>query len=281
MNPHFRLSVAALKSQPAMAARVLENFTPDAVSRLLAATSPETTGQVIAHITPGFAANLLTAMDTETAGRVFDYLHPDHQTLLLRQLPDEQRERLLLGIDPDVAASIRRRLPYPDGTAGALMEAPLASVAEDLTVREALRHLKRIRHGVKFYLYATEHGGVLTGVLSLHQLLNALPTTRVSEIMDPHVVTLSPTMSLRSVLDSPYWQEFHALPVTDANKLLLGVIRQKHTRRFAEQLAQSDLVANGLDTALAVGELFSTTAIELLSALISAGKPLTERDPHG
>jgi magnesium transporter len=281
VNLYLRLSAAVLKTQPATAARVFENFPPDLVARFLATTSPANTGQIVGHFTPVFAANLLAALEPAAAGRVFDHLPPDYQILLLRQLEHGERDRLLQEMEPERAASIRRLLPYPDGTAGALMEAPLASVPDNLSVRNALKRVKRIRYGMKFYLYATDDRGVLTGVLTLHQLLNAPSSSRVGEIMQRQVVTLTPMMSLRSVFDSPYWQEYHALPVIDDRRILLGVIRQKSVRRFEEQTAQADAVGMGLDTALAVGEMFSVTAAQLLSALIDAGGRNTGEDSRG
>lgn len=271
MNPYSRLSAAVLKNQPATAARVLENFPAETVARFLASTSDATSAQVLRHFTPGFAAGCLAALDPPPAGRILDLLTADHQIMLLRLLGPEQRDALLNTMQPDQAASIKRLLPYPDGTAGALMEAPLASVPEDLPVRHALRRIKRVRRGMKFYLYAIDATGRLTGVVSLHELLNALPTSTISEVMQRHVASLSPELSIDAVLDSPYWQDYHALPVTDEHNILLGVIRQKSLRRFQEQSVQTDAIGSSLGTAIAIGELFSVTAAQLLSELIAAG----------
>ena len=274
MNPYSRLSAVVLKNQPATAARVLENFPPEDVARFLAAASPATAAGVVRHFTPGFAAACLVALQPATACRVLEPLPQDLQVMLLRQLGREEREPLLREMPADHAASLQRLLPYPDGTAGALMEAPLARVPEELPVRDALKRIKRNRRGMKFYLYATNAVGQLTGVLTLHELINAPPNGTISQVMHRHVVSLSPGVSIRAVLDSPYWQEYHALPVTDGDRVLLGVIRQKSLRRFEEQAVQTGVFSGGLGTVIAAGELFSGTALQLLSALIAAGTSL-------
>ncbi|HUT41387.1 MAG TPA: CBS domain-containing protein [Gammaproteobacteria bacterium] len=280
MNPYSRLSSAILKSQPATAARVLENYPAETVARYLAAASLETAGLVVGHFTPGYAASCLAALEPAPAGRILGGLLPESQITLLRQLDHDKRESLLGEMQPDIAASIQRLLPWPDGTAGALMEAPLASVPEDLSVRHALKRIKRIRRGMKFYLYATNSRGQLAGVVTLHELLNSLPSSTIGQVMDRRVASLPPTLSIQAVLDSPYWQEYHAMPVTDGNNILLGVIRQKSLRRLEEQLRQTGAISSGLGTVMAVGELFSVTAVQLLSALISTGRSLAERDPR-
>lgn len=278
MNAHARLGAAFLRDHPAAAARVLEDFPSESVALLLADANPVTAEHIIKHFTPGFAASCLVDLDTAAAGKLFARFLPDFQIMLLRQLERDKRESLLNTLQPDLAASIRRLLPYPDGTAGALMEAPLSSVPEELSVRNALKRIKRIRNGMKFYTYVINAKGQLTGVLTLHELINAPQSSSVSQVMHHHVTSLSSTQSMRTVFNSPYWQEFHALPVTDENNVLLGVIRQKSVRRFQEQSLQGGAVSGGLGTFMAVSEIFSITAAQLLGALIATGTSLTRRD---
>ena len=278
MNPHSRLGAAFLRNQPAAAARVLEDFPADSVAQFLATVSPLVAKPVVEHFTPGFAASCLVCFEPRAAGELFSQLLPDFQVMLLRQLERDKREALLGTLQADLASSLRQLLPYPEDTAGALMEAPLASVPEDLSVREALRRIKRIRRGMKFYVYAINAQGQPTGVVTLHELINAHPAATISQVMNRHVVSLASSQPVRAILDSPYWQEYHALPVTDENNVLLGVIRQKNMRRFQEQAVQPGAVSGGLGTFLAVGELFSVTAGHLLADLISTGTSLTQRD---
>jgi magnesium transporter len=280
VNPHSRLSAAFLRDHSAAAARVLEDFPAGSVAEFLATASPVTAGQVVEHFTPGFAASCLISIEQPVVGQIFTQLLPDLQITLLRLLDRDKRELLLSVLQPELAASIRHLLPYPEGTAGALMEAPLASVPEELSVREALKRIKRIRRGMKFYIYATNEQGQLTGVLTLHELINARPSTNISQVMHRHVLNLSPAQSIRSVIASPYWKEYHALPVTDENNVLLGTIRQKGLRRFQEQSVHVGAISGGLGAFIAVGELFSIAAGELLAALISTGTSLTQRVPR-
>jgi hypothetical protein len=62
--------------------------------------------------------------------------------------------------------------------------------------------------------------------------------------------------------------------------VLLGVIRQKSMRRFQERSAQVDALSGGIETFVAVVELFAVTAGNLLAILISTGSTLLRRDYH-
>ena len=281
MNPYSRLSTAFLREHPVASAHVLEDFPAEHAAKFLAAASPVTTEHIFEHFTPDFAVSCLLSMEPPAAGQIFSQLLSDLQIMLLRQLDRDKREPLLNTLQPDLAASLRRLLPYHDGTAGALMEAPLASVPEDLSIRDTLKRIKRIRRGMKFYVYVTNANGQLTGVLTLHELINARPTSITSQVMHKHVVSLSPAQSLQTVFTSPYWQEYYALPVTDENNVLLGVIRQKGMLRFQELSLHASAASSGLGTFIAVGELFAVTAGHLLATLIATGASLTKRDPRG
>jgi Mg/Co/Ni transporter MgtE len=280
MNPHTRLGAAFLLGHPAAAARVLENFPAESVAKFLVAADPAAAEHTIEYFTPGFSASFLAALEPALAGRIFARLLPDFQVMLLRQLDPDKRDALLNELQTELAAAMRRLLPYPDGTSGAIMEAPLASVPEDLSVRHALKRIKRIRRGMKFYVYVANAKGQLVGVLTLHELLNAHPSSSVGAVMQRHVVSLSPAEPVQAVFNSPYWQEFHALPVTDGDNVLLGVIRQKSLRRFQERTEQAGALSGGLQTFVSVGELFSVAAVTLLAMLISTGSRFLRKDTH-
>ena len=281
MNPHNRLGTAFLRGHPAAAAQVLEDFPAESVAKFLVEADPDTAEHTIEYFTPVFSASLLAALEPAVGARIFSRLLPDFQVLLLRQLERDKRESLLNELQPDLATTMRRLLPYPDGSSGAVMEAPLASVPEELSVRHALKRIKRIRRGMKFYVYVANAKGQLVGVLTLHELLNAPPASAVREVMHRHVVSLAPAEPVQAVFNSPYWQEFHALPVTDEDNVLLGVIRQKSLRRLQEQAVQADVVNAGVESFVAVCGLFAVTAGQLLTLLIATGSTLLRRDSRG
>lgn len=281
MNPHTRLSTAFLRTRPASAARVLENYPAEYTAKYLVAATPVTAQHVIENFTPGYAASCLLAIESSTTGQIFTRLPLDLQIILLRQLDRNKCETILGTVPSDLATSLRRQLPYPTGTAGALMEAPLASVPDSLTARDALKRIKRNKRGMKFYIYAVNQAGQLTGVLSLHELISASPGSIINQIMHKHIYSLSPAQSALTVFKSPYWQDYYALPVTDEDNVLLGIIRHKHLRRLQDQTVQTGALNEGLGAFIAAGELFSVTAEHVLSLLISLTSSPKKRTHRG
>ncbi len=279
MNLHTRLGLAFADTHPAEAAGVLEKLPVEKVAPLLLALKPEALARLLEQLPADFAAECLLTLDPSSASRLLLSLHLELQMRVLRRLDVEQRDGLLRDLQPDVVATLRRILRYPDDTVGALMEAPLASVPDHVSVRDALKRVRRVRRGLKFYVYVVNAQERLVGVVTLHELLNASPSRAISEIMGHRVVSLAASESMLAVAENPYWRRYNALPVIDQDGVLLGVMRQRSVRRFLDSRQLSNGPGSGVGVVMSVGELFSLTAGELLSTLMSAGMSGVPSDP--
>ena len=273
MNLHTRLGLAFADAHPAEAAAVLEKLPVEKVAPLLLALKADALEQLLEQLPADFAAECLLALDAPAAGRLLLALDLELQVRVLRRLEGPQRDKLLRDLQPELAATLRRILRYPDDTAGALMEAPLASVPEHVSVREALKRVRRVRRGLKFYVYIVNSQQQLVGVVTLHELLNASPSRCIGEVRRHNVVSLASAESMLVVAENPFWRLYGALPVTDQDGVLVGVIRQRNVRRFLDSRQVLNGPGSGVGVILSVGELFSVTAGQLLSTLVSSAMP--------
>ncbi|MEM0969025.1 MAG: magnesium transporter, partial [Verrucomicrobiota bacterium] len=111
---------------------------------------------------------------------------------------------------------------------------------ENLSVRELL-FLLRSQHGEYRqypiqYIYVTQKGRTLRGVLRLRDLLLALPQARLQDLMIPDPASLQDAASLREISHFFDTHPFLAAPVIDDNQRLLGVL----SRRRIKELRQDD-----------------------------------------
>ena len=270
MNLHTRLGLAFADAHPAEAAGVLEKLPLEKAAPLLLSLQPQAIERLLEQLPADFAAQCLLTLDRAAACRLLVSLDLELQVRVLRRLDVRQRDELLRDLTPELAATLRRILRYPDDTAGALMEAPLASVPDDISVREALKRVRRVRRGLKFYVYVVNGHEQLSGVVTLHELLNAPASHPISDIMVRKVVSLPAGETMAVVAESPYWRKYHALPVTDQDGVLVGVIRQRNVRHFLDSRQILNGPGSGVGVILSVGELFSVTAGQLLATLMSA-----------
>lgn len=280
MNPYSRLGTAFLRDHPEAAASVLETFPAEHVAHFLSKKSHETVARLMTHFTPAFAASCISGLETSARVDIFNRLETEFQLILLRHVDDHIRSLLMSGLPSEQRGFLSHRIPYAEGTAGSLMEIPLARVPEVINVRDAIKRVKRIRRGLKFYIYATNEAGQLTGVLTLHELFTSPPSSNISQVMHRRIVSVSPAQSVLSVINSAYWQEYIALPVTDEHNSLLGVIRHKTVQKYQDRDLRSDAIGSSLDLFIGVGESFSRSAENILSSMLSVIAPNRARGPH-
>jgi magnesium transporter len=269
VNPEIRLSAAFLASHPAEAARVLENFPVNRVGRLLVAIRSETAEKILEHISVNFTAECLAVLDPAAASKVLKLVAPELQVDLLRRLELSQRNGLLDLLEPELSDMLRRLLPYGEGTAGAIMDLSFISVTEDTPVRVAIKRVRRARRGPKFYIYVTDSERKLTGVLTLHELIKAPAAVKIDSLMQRQLVSLPVATPVWHVMRSPYWHQYHVLPVINDHGVLLGVLRQKTVRRFEADKKRFSTLDDTMVTLATTANLLSVTALQLLSTLVS------------
>ena len=75
------------------------------------------------------------------------------------------------------------------------------------------------------YVYVVDENGVLLGVTSLKQVLQAAPTTRLEEIMNKDVVFIKQRSRQERAVFVALRHGLKAIPVVDNEKRLIGIIR--------------------------------------------------------
>jgi Mg/Co/Ni transporter MgtE len=117
------------------------------------------------------------------------------------------------------------------------MTTALLSLAPQVTVEFALSRLKSEAPAldVLYYVYLLDPDGGLCGVVSMRELLTALPDLPLSAIQTTRLVTLHLQAGQGDVVELFIKYGFRALPVVDDRNHLKGAIR---LRTALEILAQ-------------------------------------------
>lgn len=127
---------------------------------------------------------VLSLMSREKMAAAIRAMPSDDRADLLGAVPEIARESLLLGLAAD-AAHVRELLAYAAESSGGIMATELLAVRPEWTSEEALAVVMRDAQAAEtaYYVYVTDAGNKLLGVLSLRELVLAAPQTKVSDIM--------------------------------------------------------------------------------------------------
>lgn len=213
---------------PADLADIAELMPVDRVGALLAALPKERAADVLEYLDEDFRAEVLATLSASDAALIIEEMTPDERADVLEELDEETSDRIFSALTPEAAAETERLLQYESDTAGGLMTTEFVSVAESLTVEEALRSVRAMaragRKEAMYTVYTTDEAGRLRGVLSLRELLAAPEGGRLSELAWSEVVSVAPDLPQEEVSNITSNYDLVALPVVDENRRLLGVV---------------------------------------------------------
>ena len=151
----------------------------------------ETAAYVLSEIDHSAGAQLLEQIEKERITEVLQEMPYDDAVDIIRNMPEELAEEILNSMQDEYSDEIEQLLAYEEDTAGGIMATEIFSLAEELTVRQAIESLQQAEDvEMVFYLYVTDDHGHLVGVLSLRQLLTVPPHTRLKDIMIKDVISV-------------------------------------------------------------------------------------------
>ncbi|MGO2638931.1 MAG: magnesium transporter, partial [Enterococcus viikkiensis] len=163
---------------------------------------------------PQYAADMLSEMYTDNA------------VDLLNELEKKPVAKYLSLMDSEHANEIRDLLHYEDDTAGSLMTTEYVAIVANQTMRSAMYVLKKEAQIAEtiYYTYVVNDDNQLVGVISLRDLIVNDDDTMVSEVMSERVIAVHVGDDQEDVAQTFRDYDFLALPVTDYDDHLLGIV---------------------------------------------------------
>jgi magnesium transporter len=191
---------------------------------LLPELHPADSADILEELADEEAANLVSALPTATVIPIIDQMEPDEVADLLGDIQPEQAQAILAGLDdPD---EIHPLLLHPDDSAGGLMTSEFLALRRRMTAADAIQAIHKWRPDSEnfYYLFVVDRYRHLCGEVNLRQLIVAEPTSLLSEIMNPDVISVPVGTDQEECARIMARYDLLALPVVDSDQELLGVI---------------------------------------------------------
>lgn len=211
---------------PADGAVMLAELDPLEAAKVAEYLDPKTASDVLSRMDSAAAAVVISAMEPPEAAMVLSEMDPDDRVDLLGYVESSQREILLGEMDATEAADVRNLRQYSPDTAGGIMTTDVTALPDDLTVQGAIDELRRINEQLEqmFYVYVVDGYRHLVGVLSMRDLILAKPDRKIRDVMRREVSSVQASTDQEEVARIMRKYKYLAMPVTDAQNRLLGLI---------------------------------------------------------
>ena len=231
------------RMHPSDVAEIIIDLPPDQEGIVFRLLPHDRAGDVFAYLPKDHQEGLIHSLTADELRGVLGNLQPDDRTRLLEEVPAEVTRRLLESVPPDQLDATRALLNYPEKSAGRFMTPNYATIDPGMTAGQALAHIRKTGRGKETLnvVYVVDPGGKLVEDLRLSSLVMAEPDTPIATINDPALVSIAATTDRAEVLRTFEKYDRVALPVTDANGFMLGIITIDDVLDIGEQEATADI----------------------------------------
>ena len=159
-------------------------------------------------------AELINELPPDDRTSLFSELHGDTVKILIQHLPPADRKEAL------------RLLGYEEDSVGRLMTPDYIAVKKTWNVERVLYHIREYGKNSETIdvIYVIDSNGVLLDDIRIREILLVSPETKVSDLMDSRLIALNVNDPQQEAINIFRMNNRVALPVTDNENILLGIV---------------------------------------------------------
>ncbi|RCW69754.1 magnesium transporter [Saliterribacillus persicus] len=204
--------------------------------------SPEEMAEVMENVDFELVSTFITEMVPAYAAKVLEDMSTDDAVDILNELDKNKVASFLTIMEKEEAEEIKELLHYEEKTAGSIMTTEFVVIQETMTVKEAMRHLRKEAPEAEtiYYLYVIDVDKKLVGVISLRDLIIAEGDFLILDVMSERVVSVPVGEDQEDIARMMRDYDFLALPVVDFQNHLLGIITVDDIMDVMEEEANDD-----------------------------------------
>lgn len=220
--------------------------------------------QIISHLSIHRAASVFKILDLAEQKTIIKNLPPyksaellnelsvDDRVDFLEELPNGTVREMLKMLDPEERKSTLQWLGFPENSVGRIMNPDYVYIYEYNTVTEVLNTVRRYGKNSETIdvLYVINQDGELIDDIKIRDIILASPDDKVSELIDNRFIALEVTADQETANEIFKMNNRVALPVVDANNILLGIVTIDDVLWVAEEEYTEDIQKIGGTQAL-------------------------------
>ncbi len=198
---------------------------------------------------------IINSITDSELGAIIEDLYVDDAVDMMEELPANVVKRVMRTATRETRNLINQYLKYPENSAGSIMTAEFVDLKKYMNVREAIARIRRIGEDKEtiYTCFVTSADRKLEGVVSVKDLLLNDDETVVGDIMDTNVVFCMTQDDQEEAAEKISDYDLMALPVTDREGRLVGIVT--------------------VDDVIDVMEKEATEDFEIMAAMTPSDKP--------
>ena len=186
----------------------------------------EVAAEVFVELSRDAREDIINSFTDKELSETLDELYVDDTVDIIEELPASVVMRIIRNSKREDRDAINRLLKFDKNTAGAVMTTEYVRFSADMTVEEALSHVREVAIDKEtiYTCYVTDNKRRLIGTVSAKELLISRVDKKLSEIMEDSVIFAYTHDDREEVARKLDKYGFLALPVVDTECRLVGII---------------------------------------------------------
>jgi magnesium transporter len=196
--------------------------------------------------------DIIKSLPEEKAAEILNAMQPDDRTAFLEEMPGTYVKELLKVLTPENRADTLELLGYEEGSVGRLMTPDYLAIKMNETCQDVLSYIRKRGQATETlnWLFVIDDKGILIDDINIKDFLVVDPGTQVAQIMDHQFIALNVNDVQKDVINIFRNNSRFALPVTDNNGVLLGIVTLDDVLRLAENEGTREIQKIGGSEAL-------------------------------
>lgn len=206
-------------------AKLLESLDPKDCAFAFRLIPKDEASKVFSCMSSSMQAHLVDLFTQSELKEVIDSLYMDDTVDLLEDLPANLVKRILASVDPQKRNIINKLCKYPEDSAGSIMTIEYVSLRKEMTVQEALDHIKAtgIHKETIYTCYVLENKKLL-GIVSAKSLITSNRDTKITKLMNKNIISVQTHTDQEEVAKLFRKYDLIAMPVLDSENCFVGIV---------------------------------------------------------
>ncbi|MEO8886690.1 MAG: magnesium transporter [Mucilaginibacter sp.] len=169
---------------------------------------------------------IIKKLSGDKIAEIINELPPDDRTSLFSELHGDAVKALILHLSPADRKEALSLLGYKEDSVGRLMTPDYIAVKKSWDVNRVLSHIRQFGKNSETIdvIYVLGDKGVLLDDIRIREILLVDPDTKISQLMDGRLIALKATDPQEEAINIFRMNNRTALPVTDDEDILLGIV---------------------------------------------------------
>lgn len=212
--------------QPANVAEYFEELTAEKQLFVFRLLTKDMAAEVFSYMDSDTQEHIVHSITDREVRNIVDEMFLDDTVDFLEEAPANLVKKVLRNTNAETRKLINRFLNYPENSAGSLMTIEFVKLNSNITVANAMKQIKRTGTDKEtiYTCYVIDNKRKLIGVVPLRTLICASDDETIEELMQEDVVSVLTTDDQEEVANSFKKYNWMALPVTDTEGRLVGII---------------------------------------------------------